>query len=132
MTWTALEAPAPFLRQGNEDALTLTKYPDLDLVALNIESAKFHVALDVRLALGLAPSDDAGLDAAADYNTALLQKALSYKQLEIYYAKVDEGEGSKSRLRLEYYRREYNLLKSQFASLLKLTSYNVNVATILR
>lgn len=130
--WSLLQAPANIIRQGNEDVLTPTKYPDTDLVNLNLDTARFHVALDVQQALGLLPNDMAGLDAAATYNEPLLQKAISYKQLEFFYAKVDEGEGSKSRLRLEFYRREYGLLKAQFASLLRQTQYSVVAKTILR
>ncbi len=117
MTYDNLTAEISLLRTGNDDVLSVAAYDDASLLLLNKVAAKLEMQLDLQAALQIETDDTTTLDEVADAFETRLQRALSYKQLALFYQRHDAGADSKNRLRWDLYNRLYNQEKALFSGL---------------
>lgn len=117
MTYDNLTAEINLLRTGNDDVLSVAAYDDASLLLLNKVAAKLEMQLDLQAALQIETDDTTTLDEVADTYETRLKRALSYKQLALFYQRNDTGADTKNRLRWELYNRLYNQEKSLFSGL---------------
>ena len=129
MTYNSIVAIAGQIRAGNEDILSADKYTDTDLVALNKTAALAEMKFDIQAAIPIDYDDTTTIDDVADKYPLRLGKALSYKQLALFYQKNDTGAGTKNRARWEMYQRLYEKERQGFGGL-KLNAPTNNVTSI--
>ncbi len=123
MTYSALTATLSIMRTGNSDILDVNKYSDAALLLLNQEAAKIEMQLDLEQALSIPTDDEDGLlDELADNFSVRLSRALSYKQLALFYQLNDSGEGTKNRHRWEMYAEKYDRERLGFSGLQNTTA----------
>lgn len=118
MTYSALTATVSIMRTGNDDVLTESKYTDSALLDLNKTAAKLEMKMDLEAALGIDYDDTTTLDTVADNFSTRLSRALSYKQLALFYQTNDSGVDTKNRYRFELYSDKYHTEKNGFGQLL--------------
>lgn len=128
MTYSALTATVSIMRTGNDDVLTPSKYTDTDLLNLNKTAAKLEMQMDLEAALGIETTDTTTLDEVTDNFSPRLGRALSYKQLALFYQTNDSGIDTKNRYRFELYSDKYNAEKNGFGQL-KLTAPSTQVTS---
>lgn len=128
MTYSALTATASIMRTGNDDVLTESKYTDTALLNLNKTAAKLEMQMDLQAALGIETTDTTTLDEVTDNYSPRLGRALSYKQLALFYQTNDSGIDTKNRYRFEMYSDKYNTEKNGFGQL-KLTAPSTTVTS---
>lgn len=117
MTYSALTATVSIMRTGNDDVLTESKYTDTALLNLNKTAAKLEMQMDLQAALGIETTDTTTLDEVTDSYSPRLGRALSYKQLALFYQTNDSGIDTKNRYRFEMYSEKYNTEKNGFGQL---------------
>ena len=117
MTYDDLVADFILMRSGNEDTLSVDDFNDSELAALMKPAAKLEMKLDLEDALSIDPDDSDSLDAVVTDHSARLTTALAYKQLQLFYQQIDEGEGSKAHSRMQVYETRYLQMKKTFPKL---------------
>lgn len=130
MTYETLTADVDLMRAGNDDVLSEEKYNDATLLLLHKTAAKIEMKLDIEQALSIEYDDDGTtLDGVTDKHSTRLSRALSFKQLCLFYQKNDTGADTKNRVRWEMYQKLYNRERLQFGSL-SLTVSGANVDSV--
>ena len=118
------------MRDGNEDIFPTSDYPDERLIDLYKSTAKDELKQDLMQALSLDPANTDYLDDVADLQTSFLQRALSYKQLALFYFANLQGEGSMTYAKYKHYEQRYEMAKARFASLMKRGTYTITTGRI--
>lgn len=117
MAFSDITANVETLRSGNEDILTESDYNDSQLQDLNKERAYFDLKLDLIEAQQITLSDISILNAIYDKYSEQLKRALAYKQLFIFYFEENNGLGSKTHDRMNYYDKKYAEEKEKFGKM---------------
>ena len=117
MNYVDLTASAAEIRSKTGELFDIESYKDSDLVQLKRVDALADLKLDLIIELGLLETDVASLNEVTANHSLVLSKSLCLKQLEIYFLAENQGEGSVSYDRWKTFSKEYNNLKSTFASL---------------
>ena len=112
-----LEADPTQMREENVFFLTIDDYPtDASLIALKREAGLKGLISSINSEKFLTGATDEILDALADKYTDLLNQALTYKQLELFFFDTNGGEESQTYYRWKYYKGMYGVLERRFAS----------------
>lgn len=129
MTFPELKADATTLRAGNEGVFE--DLEDAELQELNRTEALNILRLDLEQAMSLEPNTDK-LDEITEVHELRLKQALAHKQLFLYYFEHDDGEGSRSRIRMDTYKREYASAQAMFGKLKQPTTSQTTFVRIAR
>jgi len=124
-TWSTLETTAAYMRDGNEDIFPKEEYSDAKLIALYKSTGKDEMKQDLMQALRLDPANTDYLDDVADLQTDYLKRVLAYKQLQLFYFSILQGEGTVANAKYKHYERCYERAKARFELLMVRGSYTV-------
>ena len=113
------------MRDGNEDIFPKEEYSDAKLIALYKSTGKDEMKQDLMQALRLDPANTDYLDDVADLQTDYLKRVLSYKQLQLFYFSILQGEGTVANAKYKHYERCYERSKVRFELLMVRGSYTV-------
>jgi len=132
MSFSDLRTEPAFMRDGNENVLNETDYSDSELIELEYTSAIDDLELDLRDAMGINIEDSTTLDTviAYDEKKKVIQKALAYLQLKLFYKSIMGDEGSGTFTQYQYYSNKYGNIKKWFPRL-KLSSPKITSSTII-
>lgn len=107
MTFLDLECDVDLIRSGNKEEFK--DVSDNDLINLNRVASLNLLKADLIQRVGIVDSDPTSrLDQIATENKNVLEKALTYKQMELYwFSNLTGGLDSLSVVRFQYYKNEY-------------------------
>lgn len=125
MTFAELEINPTIMRESNQDYFS--NYTDDDLLEMSYKTvAKEELKQDLCSIFGWKISNSADMSTLDtlinDYQTDF-QTCLMYLQLFYYFQNLDEGDGSKTNTRMNFYRTKYKEKLTQIQNF-KVGEYN--------